>query len=114
MNRLNPLNDFLFQKMLGEKGCEPQLKALLNALLASTGRKPLSEIQIIENTTLPPDIIGAKNSILDIRSQTPDRTKINIEVQLANEYNIGKRNEAVPKCQILERQPLKMARFARR
>ncbi|MDR1893679.1 MAG: Rpn family recombination-promoting nuclease/putative transposase [Spirochaetales bacterium] len=92
MNRLNPLNDFLFQKMLGEKGCEPQLKALLNALLANTGRKPLSEIEIIENTTLPPDIVGAKKSILDIRSQTPDRNKINIEVQLANEYNIGKRN----------------------
>ncbi|MDR1893117.1 MAG: Rpn family recombination-promoting nuclease/putative transposase, partial [Spirochaetales bacterium] len=69
--------------MLGERGCEPQLKALLNALLANTGRKPLSEIEIIENTTLPPDIIGAKKSILDVRAQTQDNRKINIEVQLA-------------------------------
>jgi hypothetical protein len=31
--RLNPLNDFAFQKALGEKGDEVQLMAFLNAVL---------------------------------------------------------------------------------
>ncbi|MDR1950435.1 MAG: Rpn family recombination-promoting nuclease/putative transposase [Spirochaetaceae bacterium] len=92
MVRLNPLNDLIFMAMLGKKGCEPQLQGLLNAFLCKTGRDRLSSVEIIEHTTLPPEIIGAKKSVLDVRAQLADRTKVNIEVQLANEYNIDKRS----------------------
>jgi len=37
MKRLNPLNDYLFQKYMGEKGDEEQLLSFLNAVLSRTG-----------------------------------------------------------------------------
>jgi predicted transposase/invertase (TIGR01784 family) len=92
MVRLNPLNDFLFMSMLGTKGCEPQLRELLNAFLRQTGRDQLTSVEILENTALPPEIIGAKKSVLDVRALLADRTRINIEVQLTNEYNMDKRS----------------------
>jgi len=36
--RLNPLNDFLFFKVMGEKGDEPQLIGFLNAVLGRSGK----------------------------------------------------------------------------
>jgi hypothetical protein len=35
MERLNPLNDFLFLKVMGEKGDEVQLLAFINAVKKS-------------------------------------------------------------------------------
>jgi predicted transposase/invertase (TIGR01784 family) len=92
MKRLNPLNDFLFQKYLGEKGDEEQLLSLLNAILARTNKNNLEKVEIIENKTLTPDIVGNKTSILDVRSITGDGTKVNIELQLRNLYNMDKRS----------------------
>jgi hypothetical protein len=35
--RFNPLNDYLFYKVMGEKGSETQLLGFLNAVLGRTG-----------------------------------------------------------------------------
>jgi predicted transposase/invertase (TIGR01784 family) len=90
--RLNPLNDYLFLKYMGEKGDEEQLLAFLNAVLQRTGKGSLKSVEIIENKTLTAEIIGNKTSILDIRSVTADGTRINIEVQLSNLGNMDKRS----------------------
>jgi predicted transposase/invertase (TIGR01784 family) len=45
----------------------------------------------IEHTALLPDNPGGKKSILDVRARLADGTRINIEVQLLNEYNIAQR-----------------------
>jgi hypothetical protein len=37
MERLNNLNDYLFFKVMGEKGDEEQLRGFLNAVLRRTG-----------------------------------------------------------------------------
>jgi predicted transposase/invertase (TIGR01784 family) len=89
--RLNPLNDFLFEKLLGEKGDEPQLLEFLKPILARTHRE-LKEIQIIENKTFPPEIIGGKKGILDVRALLSDRTRCNIEIQRKNRFNMDKRS----------------------
>ena len=39
--RLNPLNDLLFLKVMGEKGSEIQLLGFLNAVLGCTGTNRL-------------------------------------------------------------------------
>jgi hypothetical protein len=49
MDRLNPLNDFAFQKSLGEKGDEEQLAGFLNAVLKRTGNDGIESVEIIEN-----------------------------------------------------------------
>jgi predicted transposase/invertase (TIGR01784 family) len=90
--RLNPLNDFLFLKYMGEKGDEVQLLAFLNAVLQRTGKDNLTSVEIIENKDLPAEIVGGKFSKLDVRAKLANGTKINIEVQLENQYNMKERS----------------------
>jgi hypothetical protein len=56
--RLNPLNDFAFKKILGEKGDEPQLIAFLNAVLQRTGKGTIKDVRIMENLEFPPDFVA--------------------------------------------------------
>jgi predicted transposase/invertase (TIGR01784 family) len=90
--RLDPLNDYLFQKVMGEKGDEKQLIAFLNAVLIKTGGNNLASIEIVSDTKLTAEILGGKQSVLDVRAVTDKGDKINIEVQLANEGNMDKRS----------------------
>jgi predicted transposase/invertase (TIGR01784 family) len=90
--RLNPLNDYLFLKMMGEPGDEDQLLGFLNAVLKRTRKDPLVSVEIVENHTLTADIIGDKTSILDVRAKTADGTRVNIEVQLKNLGNMDRRS----------------------
>ncbi|MDR1675985.1 MAG: Rpn family recombination-promoting nuclease/putative transposase [Tannerella sp.] len=90
--RLNPLNDFLFLKYMGEKGDEEQLLSFLNAVLEKDGVKPLRSVEIIENKTFSAEIIGDKTSVLDVRAITDNGAKVNIEVQLRNVGNMDRRS----------------------
>jgi predicted transposase/invertase (TIGR01784 family) len=90
--RLNPLNDYLFFKVMGEKGDEKQLISFLNAVLAKTRTVPIAAVEIVENKTFTAEIIGSKASILDIRAVLEDETRVNIEVQLRNYGNMDKRS----------------------
>ena len=92
MQRLNPLNDYLFQKYLGEKGDEEQLLSFLNAVLKRTRKAKLVSVEILENKTLTAELIGNKTSILDIRAITDKNTRANIEVQLRNVGNMDRRS----------------------
>jgi predicted transposase/invertase (TIGR01784 family) len=92
MERLKPLNDYLFQKLLGEKGDEEQLLSFLNAVLKRTGKNILQSVEILENKTFTPEIIGNKTNILDVRAVTGNGDKINIEVQLKDLHNQDKRS----------------------
>ncbi|MDR1858735.1 MAG: Rpn family recombination-promoting nuclease/putative transposase [Treponema sp.] len=65
--RLDPLNDYLFLRVMGEKGDEVQLLCFLNAVLGRTGDDRLASVEIIENKTLPAEFLGGKTSILDVR-----------------------------------------------
>ena len=42
MERLKPLNDFIFKKLFGEKDDEPVLIAFLNAVLNRTQKEKLT------------------------------------------------------------------------
>ena len=91
MERLNPLNDYLFLKLMGEDGNEVQCLAFLNAVLGSKNKKPVNLIKILENRAITADVIGEKASILDVRVETDTGEKINIEVQLKDLHNMEKR-----------------------
>ncbi|MDR1524991.1 MAG: Rpn family recombination-promoting nuclease/putative transposase, partial [Tannerella sp.] len=90
--RLNPLNDYLFMKYMGEKGDEEQLLAFLNAVLQRTGRDGIMSVEIVGNKTFSAEVIGDKASILDIRSELPDGTKANIEVQIRKVGSMDRRS----------------------
>jgi predicted transposase/invertase (TIGR01784 family) len=90
--RLNPLNDYLFLKYMGEPGDEEQLQAFINAILQKTDKDRITSVKIEENKTLSADIIGDKSSVLDLRAVITDGTKVNIEVQLRNVGNMDRRS----------------------
>jgi predicted transposase/invertase (TIGR01784 family) len=92
MDRLKPLNDFAFQKAMGEKGDEEQLLAFLNAVLKRTGKDKLESVEILENKDLSADSVGGKAAKLDVLAKLADNTKVNIEVQLENQHNMEKRS----------------------
>ena len=90
--RLNSLNDYLFFKVMGEKGNEVRLLGFLNAVLGRSGKKTITDLEILENTSFAAEIINGKSCILDVRAILEDGTKVNIEVQLRNEHNIDRRS----------------------
>jgi predicted transposase/invertase (TIGR01784 family) len=90
--RLNPLNDFAFQKAMGEKGDEIQLIAFLNAVLKRTGKDHIESVEILEDRDLPASIVGGKAGKLDVLAKLADNTKVDIEVQLENQYNMERRS----------------------
>lgn len=70
MERLKPLNDFIFKKLFGEKDDEPVLIAFLNAVLNRTQKEKLTEIEIIENKELTKELIEDKTGRIDVRAKT--------------------------------------------
>ncbi|MDR0785981.1 MAG: Rpn family recombination-promoting nuclease/putative transposase [Treponema sp.] len=93
--RLNPLNDFAFQKAMGEEGDEAQLTAFLRAVLDRTGKGDVTSVRIIENTELKADAAGGKAVRLDVLAEAVVRTErvdADIEVQIKNEYNMARRS----------------------
>lgn len=90
--RLRILNDFAFKKVMGEKGDEAQLIAFLNAVLNRKPENRIVSVEIIENKELPPDFLGGKTSKLDVRAVLADGTRVNIEIQIKNEYNMDRRS----------------------
>jgi len=90
--RLNPLNDFLFYKIMGEKGDEVQLLGFINAVLGKTGTGRFTAVDIIENKSFTPKVIGDKSSSLDVRAVLQGKTKVNIEVQVRNQHNMDRRS----------------------
>ncbi|MDR0725013.1 MAG: Rpn family recombination-promoting nuclease/putative transposase, partial [Prevotellaceae bacterium] len=90
--RLNPLNDFLFMKYMGEKGDEEQLLSFLQGVLQKTQKDKIVSITILENRLMSADIIGDKSGVLDIRAEMSDGSKVNIEVQLRDVGNMDRRS----------------------
>ena len=81
--KLIPLNDHAFKKMFGERGCEPQLMALINGLTNRTGNKIVKNIKILEKE-IPRDLYNDKEIKLDVLAETDNGELINLEAQIKN------------------------------
>jgi len=77
---------------MGERGSEVQLLGFLNAVLGSIGKDRFTSVEILENKTFTPEVIGNKTSILDVRAVLEGISKVNVEVQLHNQHNMDKRS----------------------
>jgi predicted transposase/invertase (TIGR01784 family) len=66
--------------------------AFLNAALERTGKGNLESVEIIESKDLPAEISGGKSGKLDVLGKLRDGTKMNVEVQIKNRFNIEKRS----------------------
>lgn len=90
MERLRPLNDFIFKKLFGEPESKDNLRAFLNALLYNNIGN-IKDIEIIKDKELTTDEIINKTGIIDVLAKIDDGTHINIEVQLTDQNNMDKR-----------------------
>jgi predicted transposase/invertase (TIGR01784 family) len=84
--RLKPLNDFVFKKLFGEQSDKDLLIGFLNSILSVK----IEDIEIKEEK-LEREKLEDKQGILDIKAVTDKGEKINIEVQLINQYNMIER-----------------------
>jgi predicted transposase/invertase (TIGR01784 family) len=88
MDRLNPLNDYIFKRLMEDA---ERLIAFLNAVLGAQEQNKLVSLEIIDNKELTGEMIFDKAGRLDVRAKTADGMQIDIEVQLTNQYNMEKR-----------------------
>ncbi|WP_040428799.1 Rpn family recombination-promoting nuclease/putative transposase [Acetivibrio cellulolyticus] len=91
MQRLNPLNDYIFKRIMGEEESKDNLIAFLNAVLDADDRKKLVSLEIVDNKELTKEMISDKSGRLDVRAKTADGVQLDIEVQLTNQHNMKKR-----------------------
>jgi predicted transposase/invertase (TIGR01784 family) len=82
--------DFAFKQLFGKQGNEPILIAFLNATLKLPKNECITSIEIL-NSELEPNHLDDKKSVLDIHARTENGARINIEIQLANRYDMEKR-----------------------
>lgn len=86
--RMLPLtNDFVFKRVFTKDGNEELLKDFLSGILKIN----IEEIEI-KNPEMTKDSQRAKQEILDIRAKINNNTLINIEMQVRDYKDIGKRS----------------------
>jgi predicted transposase/invertase (TIGR01784 family) len=74
MERLNPLNDYIFKRLMGEEESKDNLIAFLNAVLNSDDQKKLVSLELLDNNTeLLKEMISDKTGRLDVRAISIDR-----------------------------------------
>jgi len=88
---LNPINDFVFQKIFGTLDNKDLLIGLLNAILQLPPGKLIEDLTVINSAHLDKDNIEDKTGILDVRAEITNGAILNIEVQLKNQYNMERR-----------------------
>ena len=88
----DPLNNFLFYKIFGEKGDEVQLLGFINAVLGKTGDDKFTSVEILENKSFMAEIMGGKSCVLDVRAKMPSGAMVNVEVQIKNKKNMDRRS----------------------
>jgi len=82
--------DFAFKKLFGSRGNERILIAFLNAMLKPAPDKRIAGVTILDKE-MGREYSEDKNAILDIHAILDDGSKVNVEIQLANEHNLTKR-----------------------
>ena len=84
----DPLNNFLFYKVFGEKGDEVQLLGFINAVLGKIGDEKFTSVDILENKSFMAEIMGGKSCILDVRAKMPNGDMVNVEVQIKDKKTL--------------------------
>ena len=91
MSKLRAKDDVVFKMVFGQQKYEKLLISLLNAILDLPIDKRITSVQIVGESRLDKCFIDDKVTFLDIKAIDSNDSRINIEMQLRNEYNMDKR-----------------------
>ncbi len=86
--RINRTNDYLFKRIFSS---EEVLLGFLNAVFKPPVGKELVKVNLLDREIDPKHVLD-RGARLDILARTEEGALVNIEVQVANEYNIDKRS----------------------
>ena len=87
---INRTNDYAFKRIFGSEEGKEALLAFLNAVLKSPPGQELVHIELLDRE-IDPQYLLDRGARLDVLARTEAGTLVNIEVQVANQYNIDKR-----------------------
>jgi predicted transposase/invertase (TIGR01784 family) len=87
---INRTNDYAFKRIFGSEEGKEALIGFLNAVLRSRPGRELVRIDLLDRE-IDPKYLLDRGARLDVLAKTANGTLINIEVQVANQYNIDKR-----------------------
>ena len=85
---INLLNDFIFTKLFGEKGCEKETLHLINTFTKENFKNVNYELNEMEG-----QYKDNKKSIVDVLVTTNNGTIVNIESQIAKQDEFDKRSQ---------------------
>ncbi len=80
-------NDFIFKRIFGDQDNSEILKSFLEAIL----HEKIEKIEMMKDARLGQEHMDDKLGILDIKAEFNNNIKVNIEIQLINQYNMIKR-----------------------
>ena len=80
-------NDYIFKKIFAKEENNSKLKDFLEAIL----NIEIKKVEV-KNPEIPKNMLDEKLAILDIRAEINEDTMIDIEMQVANQYNISERS----------------------
>ena len=86
-NTFSLKNDYIFKKIFAKEENNSKLKDFLEAILNIEIKKV-----VVKNPEIPKNMLDEKLVILDIRAEINEDTIIDIEMQVANQYNISERS----------------------
>lgn len=86
---LSPKVDFAFKKIFGSEENKSVLISFLNAVFEGVNEK-IASVEL-KNTDIEKEYLTDKFSRLDIKAVTDKNQIVNIEIQLANKYDMTKR-----------------------
>lgn len=87
---INRTNDYAFKRIFGSEEGKEALIGFLNAVLRPRPGRELARIDLLDRE-IDPKYLLDRGARLDVLARTVNGTLINIEVQVANQYNIDKR-----------------------
>ena len=80
-------NDYIFKKVFAKEENNSKLKDFLEAILNIKIKKV-----VVKNPEIPKNMLDEKLAILDIRAEINEDTILDVEMQVANQYNISERS----------------------
>ncbi|MDN5327165.1 MAG: hypothetical protein PWP41_1861 [Moorella sp. (in: firmicutes)] len=87
---INRTNDYAFKRIFGSEEGKEALLGFLNAVLKLPPGQELAHVELLDRE-IDPQYLLDRGARLDVLARTEEGTLLNIEVQVANQYNIDKR-----------------------
>jgi len=90
VERINRTNDYVFKRIFGSEEGKEALVGFLNAVLKLPPGRELTDLELLDRE-IDPEYLLDRAARLDVLAKAADGSLINVEVQIANRFDIDKR-----------------------